>query len=502
MTSLSVRNVVVVGGGVAGYLAALFIRTFIGETVNVTVIAAPDVAPMTVGESTNGPFTGLLNSLGIDRDTLIRECDATIKIASEFADWTPRGEGHRWVHEFQPTVTHLGIPLYHYWLQRSRSEAVPRYQDACFVNSALIEECRVPFQNEADLTDVSFGYHLDGHKLGAVLRDRAAQRGAHLISAKVVSAKKNGADRIESVLLDNGEEVHGDFFIDATGFSRRLANLAYPDHPDFRFEPYSDYHFCDRAVYVTLPSDSPDIRPSTLSTALSSGWVWDIPLNDRVSYGYVYSSRHLERAEAEREFRRFLSLPEETGVRFLEWMPGRINKAWLQNCLCIGVSNAFIEPIESLTSATLCFELHSLLRHFPAKDFNPSNIDSYCHLIADKSLDNRDFISLHYQTSRRTDTGFWRDIRYRAKVAPRISDLINNFATNAPLVVDGIYESKAIFGMFAARSYTPTYDLPILAHLDASGVKNIMDVVQVERATSRNLYLKHSELIRRVCVQR
>ncbi|MFP3836084.1 hypothetical protein, partial [Chryseobacterium sp. SIMBA_028] len=83
-----------------------------------------------------------------------------------------------------------------------------------------------------------------------------------------------------------------------------------------------------------------------------------------------------------------------------------------------------------------------------------------------------------------------RDIRYRAKVAPRISDLINNFATNAPLVVDGIYESKAIFGMFAARSYTPTYDLPILAHLDASGVKNIMDVVQVERATSINLYLK------------
>jgi glycine/D-amino acid oxidase-like deaminating enzyme len=494
----SVEKVLIAGGGSTACLTALFLKTFLGK-LDITVVAPSGIPPMTVGESTNGPFTGFLESLGLDRNSVIRECDATLKIASEFDQWTESQQGYRWVHEFQPTARHLGLPLFHYWLKHHRNGTIQhRYQDACFINSALVAAGFAPFKKGSEVPVLPHGYHLDGHKLGNAVRRRAIALGVKFVDGKIASVEKQDNELIAAVTLTSGETLPADFFIDATGFHRTLPNLAYPGEASCSFEPISDYHFCDRSVFVTLPATSDAIRPSTLSTAISSGWVWDIPLRDRVSYGYVYSSRHLDRARAEEEFRSFLHLGDDAKLGYLAWVPGCIKDAWHKNCLSIGVSNAFIEPIESLTSATLVHELNTLLRHFPDKQFHENAIESYCTIVRRQFVDNRDFVSLHYQTAQREDTPFWRDVKTTSQVAPRVDDLILGFDQQAPYAVEGIYDIKGILGMFAARGVLPDRDLPLVDFIDSAKALEIMQDIAIEREQIPSVYQGHAQYLAKI----
>lgn len=488
-----IKSIVIVGGGPAACLAALFLQTYVGNTVHIKVVSPTSIPPMTVGESTNGPFTGFLESLGLDRQIIINECDATLKIASEFDGWATHTDAYRWVHEFQPTERHLGIPLYHYWLKLRRKGIITgRYQDACFINSALVKNHLAPVFKGQTTPMMPYGYHLDGIKLRNSARDRALRKGTSFIEGKVVATKKDSNDIILELTLDDGRQITGDFFIDATGFHRQLVNLAYPDEPSFRFEPISDYHYCDRAVYTSIAREGGALRPSTLSTALSSGWVWDIPLRSKTSYGYVYSSRHLNDKDAEKEFLASLgNSAHDASIYQMSWTPGSLARAWHKNCLCIGVSNAFIEPIESLTSATLAFELNTLLRHFPDKRFDAATISSYCKKLKQQFADNRDFISLHYHTADRIDTPFWRGIKRNTLVSERVSELLSSFPEQAPYSIDGIYEAKGILGMFAARGIEPRFDLPLLQNLDIKPVIDILKKIEADRSSVVQQFMSH-----------
>lgn len=497
MDSPAIRSVAIVGGGVAGGMSALFLRKFLGGKVDIQVLAPSSMPPMTIGESTNGPFTGFLDSLGLTRQTLIRECDATIKVASEFDNWSPAGKGEKWTHEFQSNTTHAGIPLFHFWLQRFRQgQTVTKYQDACFVNAQLIRECRVPFATADAAPAFSYGYHINGTKLGQLLHARCIDLGVRWDDEEVVSAQLDSKGQIESLACRSGREVAADFFIDCTGFRRKLMSLALGDSPDaLRWESFTEYLHCDSAVFFTLPPDSSRVRPSTLGTALSSGWVWDIPLRDRISLGYVYSSKHSDKCSAEQEFRAFVGRGNNQPVGHLHWNPGMLDRAWVGNCLALGVSNSFAEPIESLTSATLTVELRQLLRNFPNRNFNHAGRERYNNVVRRQCLNNRDFISLHYATGGRDDTPFWRAIQHDTRRSERVQALLADYRSQAPHTLDGIYDVKAIFGMFTARGIVPRDDLPLLNYLDQEGAEERFLAIAQDHAELRDRYMDHTDYL-------
>jgi tryptophan halogenase len=316
---------------------------------------------------------------------------------------------------------------------------------------------------------------------------------------EVSSAKLDSNGRIAALTCRSGREVHGDFFIDCTGFRRKLMSLAFGDSADApQWRSFADYLHCDSAVYFTLPPDSPNVRPSTLGTALSSGWVWDIPLRDQISLGYVYSSKFQDAESAEREFREFVGRGHDRPVGTLRWTPGMLDRAWVRNCLAIGVSNSFMEPIESLTSATLTVELRHLLVNFPNRNFNDAGIERYNSAITKQCVDNRDFISLHYVTGGRDDTPFWRAIQRDTARSDRVQALLRDYRRQAPHTLEGIYDVKAIFGMFTARGILPGDDFPLLEFVDHEGAEDRFRAIQQEHSQLRDRYMDHSQFLKAI----
>ena len=491
----AIRKLVIVGGGTAGWLTALFFSRYLMRRVEIVVVATSTLPPMSVGEATNGPFTNFLNSLGISDADLVRECDATIKIASEFSQWHRPNQGYRWVHEFQPTQTYLGIPMFHIWLRAHRRGLIQsNYQNSCFNTAALVKHCKLPFSGPGDENNWPHGFHFDTNKVIAFLQRRALNAGVQWIDATVSDVAINEGGKISHLLLGDDHKLQGEFFVDCSGFRRIIMDRAYGKD----FENFSDNILCDSAVAVTLPRHLTDIRPSTLGTAMESGWIWDIPLSDRTSYGYVYASRFEDDESAESALLRFLKVPRTTPAAKLKWIPGMQKNAWRGNCVCIGVSNSFYEPIESLTSATLTVELRNLLVHFPDRNFNPFNIDKYNAKIRKQCYHTRDFISTHYLTAGRDDSPFWRAVSRECKQSDDVRELINSYPHQAPHTGVEIYDLKAFYGMFTSRGILPKAELPLLDYLDIQPAMRTMQTNLAVNAGVKTTHLSHTAYLKQV----
>jgi tryptophan halogenase len=495
MSDDMIRRVVVVGGGATGWLSALFLKKFLGQRLDVTVVASSFIPPMSVGEATNGPFTTLLDSLDITDTMLIRECDATLKVASQFAGWHGNRNASDWIHEFQPSERVFGVELFHYWLNEFKSgKTTVSYADACFNASTLVRHFKSPFM--IGKTDVvgPYGYHLDQRKMVLLLSRLAHQRGITILDGTVEAVSLNENGFISHLILADGRQVPGDFFLDCTGFRAALMQRAY----GVETESFSESLLCDRAVAVTLPRTSGQIRPSTLGTALENGWVWDIPLRDRDSFGYVYSSSFISDDEATQRLGKYCGY---VGDNFpvVRWTPGMRKRAWVKNCVCLGVSNCFFEPIESLTSATLTLELRWLLILFPNRQFHPNPIERYNRLVRSKCEDNRDFIAVHYRSAGRTDTPFWRANTQEITVSRNVHELLDAYPDQACYDVEGIYETKAFFGLFSAKGVYPKSTLPLLGYLPNEPAQEVFErIAQRNREIVRS-FPSHHEYLRSVC---
>lgn len=494
--SRPVSALTIIGGGVAGWLAALFFKKYLGHRTVINLVAPRNSSPMSVGESTNGPFTDFLDDLNITREDIISHCDGTLKIASEFVNWNAPGTGYDWIHEFQTTPLINGIPLFHYWHSLLRRGVISTsYQDSCFINANLVRKNLVPFINEKLDPVFNYGYHFDTHKFVNLLKNRAVSAGVNYFDASIVGvAKEDETDNIQKLLLDSGEELISDFYIDCSGFRRALMSLAYPEAS--KFKSSRSRLPCDSAVYCSIEGNSAAVRPSTKGTALSAGWCWDIPLASRTSIGYVYASDFCDVAAAEMELRQKYGLDETSTLKAMKWMPGYYDKPWVRNCVAIGISNAFIEPIESLTSATLTLELKRLLLNFPNTSFNDNSICCYNDSIISQYEDNIDFISLHYLTATKSDSRFWASRSSFMAVSDRVKELCTRFSQQAPYEINGIYSIKGIVGMLASRGVLPKDTFPLLNYVADWEAANIILVErQQQNLNAHALYMDHRAFI-------
>mgnify|MGYP000132216568 CR=1 FL=1 len=409
MSDKQLKKIVIVGGGTAGWMSAALLSKFMsGSGASITLIESEQIGTIGVGEATIPHIQNFNNMLDIDEATFLKETGATYKLGIEFADWGELGE--RYLHPFGEYGIPMGeLQFHHYWTRMKQSGSPYPIGDYCLnVVAAKAGKFMHPVQDQTSLAArIPYAYHLDATRYAQFLRRYAEGRNACRIEGKVVETALDAeTGHIQSVKLETGETIEGDFFIDCSGFRGVLIEGALKAG----YEDWSDLLPMDRAVTVHSEVIEPP-KPYTIATAKDAGWTWRIPLQARVGNGYVYSSKFIDKEAATDVLLNGLDSEAITEPRHLAFNTGRRKTFWRGNCLALGLSTGFLEPLESTSIHLIQEGLIRLVALMPDKSFNPANEIEY-NRVMDLTYERiRDFILLHYVATRRVDTPFWRYIQ-------------------------------------------------------------------------------------------
>lgn len=434
------RRLVIVGGGSAGWIVAAYLNGALNargkhKTVDIALIESPDVPRIAVGEATIPNIVKSLGVIGVDEIDFMKATDATFKQSIQFVNWE-QNDGSSYHHPFNILRSEPIDTWGRDWLSSRRDvpfiDTVSDQPRICEMNLApkMLGEWTFghPFQ---------YAYHMNALKLADYLRDFSSARGVMHVSANVVDVTVRENGYIDYVTTDDNRSISGDIFIDCTGFkSLLLGQTLGVSNIDF-----SQFLLCDQAIVAHFPYDHyyPGvIRPYTTSTALSAGWTWDIPMQSRRSLGYVHSSAFIAEEQAIGELASYQGVtPEEVESTLVKFHVGQKQKAWHANCIAIGLSGGFIEPLES-TGLYLCDEAAAILaEHFPYKN---DDIDVLAFRF-NRHMSNRyyeilDFINMHYCLTKRTDTAFWREIQRPERINDRLKAKLEFWKIKEPSKLD------------------------------------------------------------------
>jgi tryptophan halogenase len=491
--SQSPVNVVIVGGGSAGWMTGAYLSTALDKNVQISLVESSNITTIGVGEATFSTIKLFFDFLGLEEREWMPKCNASYKMAIKFVNWN--AQGRHFYHPFQRYETVEGLDIAEWWLKMKRSEEPFDY--ACFLIPSLCDNKRSPryfdgtvfddkvqnlFSREsmpeknvlADLkVQYPYAYHFDANLLARLLKDYAKQRGVTQIIDDVIDVKLSESGSIDSIITGEHGNISADLFIDCTGFRGLLINKALGEP----FISFSESLLCDRAIAMQVPTDirKDGINPYTTATALSSGWVWNIPLYGRVGTGYVYCSEFLSEEQAEQEFRQHLGpATENCKAKHIKIRVGRNRNSWVKNCVAIGLSSGFVEPLESTGIFFIQHGIEELISHFPGKTFNEELIKSYNKIIADCIDGVRDFLTLHYCVSDKADTPFWKATKHQVVVPAELTEKLQLWKTRLPnakninLNYHG-FESYSYSVMLLASIICPR-QFTALEHLDERGI--------------------------------
>jgi tryptophan halogenase len=426
-------RIVIVGGGTAGWLTAAYLTRMLSadlyEGVRISLIEAADIGPIGVGEGTFPSIRKTLGLIGLDEAPLFREADATFKQGIRFVDWAR--EGHQYYHLFHPPNRPGGLDLLPYWLL-GEAGAQP-WSAVCNVQSRVVDAACGPRAARAvPPRELAYAYHFDAIAMAGVLR-RFASRYVTRLEDKVRAVNLTADGAIDSLETERNGALHADLFIDCTGFRAELigAALGVP------WRSCHDQLFVDRAVTVRIPHPSPEapLPSCTIATARDAGWIWDIALRQRRGVGYVYSSGHCSDAEALRTLERHVG-GWTTEPRLIRFEAGYRQTQWHRNCLAIGLSAGFLEPLEATGIGLVESAVRHLVAAFPwdgrfdavARDFNEQMNRRFRNII--------DFIKLHYCTSCRRDSAFWIENAEPRTMSAGLSEKLAQWRYRPPGFID------------------------------------------------------------------
>ena len=399
------RSIVIVGGGTAGWMAAASLARYLKPLgTAIRLIESEQIGTVGVGEATIPPIMQFIRSLGIDEDELIRATRATFKLGIEFRDWTQAGA--RYVHPFgQAGYDMEGVPFHAWWLKGGRPG---RLEDYSLMATAGGQGrfMRPVAKRHSPLEGITYALHFDAGLFARYLRTYAEQRGVVRTEGKVVeTVLKPDNGFIDHVVLDSGEKVAGDLFIDCSGFR----GLLIEDALKTGYDDWTHWLPCDRALAVPSPRLA---QPPSLTavTAHEAGWQWRIPLQHRTGNGYVYSSAFTSDERARDVLLSNLeggALADPLALRFTA---GRRKRAWEKNCVALGLAGGFLEPLESTSIHLIHRGIALLLTHLPDRDFEPADTVRYNCIVNAEYERIRDFLLLHYAFTERSDA-LWRHCR-------------------------------------------------------------------------------------------
>lgn len=399
-----IRNVVIVGGGTAGWLAASTLSKALGNQVSIRLVESEEIGIVGVGEATI-PQIRLVNSfLGVEEDAVLAASQGTIKLGIQFNDWLRKG--HSYLHAFGEIGMSLGpLPFQHYWLRQRMQGGAPELWDWS-LNAEAARGNR--FQRDAagktPLGELRYAYHFDAGLYGQFLRRYAEARGVRRTEGKVLQVHLRSDDGfIESVQLDSGERIAGDLFIDCSGFRSLLLG----DALGVAFEDWNEWLPCNRAVTIACERTEP-LAPYTQSNARPAGWQWRIPLQHRTGNGHVYCDRFMGEDEATALLLANLDGAALGQPRTLRFSSGMRQRLWERNCIAVGLASGFVEPLESTAIHIIQSTISRLLSLFPDRHCDVALRDEFNRQARFEFESVRDFLVLHYQATERDDTPFWR----------------------------------------------------------------------------------------------
>jgi hypothetical protein len=429
-----IENVVIVGGGTAGWMAASYLKKLY-PGLNIKLLEAPTIPKIGVGEATIPILQrAFFSVLGLEEDEWMKHCNAAFKCAVKFVNWRrPRAPGvdDHYYHTFGILPNCDGVPLSHYWaLKRALGDDEP-FDYACRPEPALLDAKLAPRMLDGTRV-MRYAWHFDAHLVADYLRQVATGWGVEHVIDQVENVELASDGGIKVLHTQQGRKIEGDLFVDCSGFRGLLINKALKEP----FIDMSNYLVNDSAVAAPVQHDDDKygIEPYTSAIAMDAGWTWKIPMLGRFGSGYVYSSKFATEDEAARDFCKLWNLdPGKTELNRIRFRVGRNRRAWVKNCVSIGLSSCFVEPLESSGIYFIHAAIHLLAKHFPDKSFDPVLIDHFNSDIEFMFDDTRDFIQAHYLTTPREDTAFWRANKFELTLSDNVKHKLAMYKVGLPV---------------------------------------------------------------------
>lgn len=483
-----IRSILIVGGGTAGWMSAAYLSRALGTSVNITLMESESIPRIGVGEATIPNLQKVFfDFLGIHEREWMKFVNGSFKTGIKFVNWarTPApGRDHHFYHLFGSFPSCDGIPLSHYWVQKRLEGSTDPFERTCYSQAVAIEKKLAPCLLDGT-PRIPYAWHFDANLVAKFLMHWSTARGvAHRVDdLQDVHLDERGF--ITSVSTKRGAELRADLFIDCTGFRALLINGALGE----RFIDMSDYLLCDSAVATAVPHDDDrwGVEPFTSAIAMNSGWTWKIPLLGRFGSGYVFSSKFTSRDRATRDFLDLWGLEDDHPLNQIKFRVGRNARAWVKNCVGIGLSSCFLEPLESTGIYFIYAALYQLVKHFPDRSFDERITSRFNDEIVFMFDDCRDFVQLHYIITSRNDTAFWRANQHELRLSSSIQEKLDRYECglpiNPPTMADqDYYESfdyefrnfwlnNNYYCIFAGMERLPQRPLPLIHHRTSSREK-------------------------------
>ncbi|MBP6338713.1 MAG: tryptophan 7-halogenase [Vitreoscilla sp.] len=471
MVNKPLKNIVVVGGGSAGWMTATALSKVLQAQYQIRVVESDEIGIIGVGEATIPAIRTFNELLQLDEDEFLRITQGTFKLGIEFVNWGAVGD--RYMHGFgnigQPID---GIGFHHYWLRRHLSGAASNL-DSLSINTMAPRQAKFMRARTdmpgSPLSEIANAFHFDASLYARYLRGMAEKARVQRTEGIIVKVnQREGDGHIQSLLMANGEVVEGDFFIDCSGIRALLIEQTLK----VGYDDWSHWLPCDRAIAVPCASVQP-LLPMTRSTAHSAGWQWRIPLQHRIGNGHVYSSSFMSEDEATSILLNNLDGEQLAAPRVVKFLTGRRRQFWKRNCVAVGLSSGFMEPLESTSLHLIQSAIVRMLAFFPWAGFDQADVDEYNRQTALEYEQIRDFLILHYKATERTDSAFWNHCRtmdipdsLRRKMALfRANGRV--FRDNNELFGEASWLQVMVGQRVLPQGYHPMADLRTEAELDA-----------------------------------
>lgn len=422
-------RICVVGGGTAGWITALYAKKIFPHS-KITVIESSEIGILGAGEGTTPHFISLLNFLDISFSDLIKKTDCTIKNAIKFSNWSNLNFYHSFydplkidIYNYQNFISDFKFPPIDYTYAYANNKNLNDY----FISTYLCEKNMVPFSMEAS-SELTYGIHFNARKIAEYLKNIALSRGIKLIDNEVINFYQDLDGNISKIILKNNIEEPCDFVFDCTGFNRLIIGKLFKS----KWKSHSEYLPAKRAIPFFIEIKN-NIEPYTSSTAMNYGWMWKIPTQNRYGCGYVFDSDFISDEDAKKEVEDYLGFNIDV-PKIFSFNAGSYEKVWIKNCLAVGLSSGFIEPLE----ATSLWQMIRLLSDFLSNDNNIYEKNENVKNFLNKrySADTEEVVSflyLHYKTNK-NQNDFWKNFDQNNKTPSRIEELLDIIKYEIPSI--------------------------------------------------------------------
>jgi tryptophan 7-halogenase len=493
-----IRSIAIVGGGTAGWMTAAALSKVLGRNyASITLVESDAIGTVGVGEATIPQISIFNRMLGIDENEFVRRTKGSFKLGIQFVDWGKRGSTY--FHPFGAYGVNMeGISFHAFWLRLHQQGLSPWIDDYSIQAKAAAagKFMRPVDAGNSPLSNITYAFHFDAGLYALYLREYAEAAGVVRREGKITRVVQRSDDGfIEAVVMEDGTQVEADLFIDCSGFHGLLIEgtmkAGYVD--------WSKWLPCNSAVAVPCKSVA-EITPYTRSTARDAGWQWRIPLQHRIGNGYVYCSDYISDDEAATTLLANLDGKPLADPRFIKFTTGHRKQYWIKNCVAIGLSTGFMEPLESTSIWMIQTGIAKLLTMFPDKSFAPVDVQRFNRVLKTETEEIRDFIVLHYKVTQRDDTPFWNYVR-TMDVPDRLKEKMDVFANAGRAFRENeeLFNDTSWFAVMVGQGLIPrTYD-PVANLISEEETKVRLDQIRGAVLNSADYMPRHTDFIRDNC---